>query len=354
MTDGLPPLLPSRYLAILDVGHGACAVVRDGSAVTLVDAGPSAAILEFCRRHGVKSIDRVILTHADADHIKGLVLLLSSGEIKVGEVLLNSDAQKGSKDWSALVWELDHLERDGHVQMIVGVREGESFPVGTSIHLRVLAPRRGLVAIGPGGRDNEGRLLHANTLSAVLRVDVESRLGTALLTGDLDEVGLQHLIDTRAADLKADVLVFPHHGGNAKPSATPALNSEYTNTLLDHVHPRSVIFSIGRGRHNTPRPEILAAIRSHGSAPRVACTQMSVHCAVNVTIQGNHLLPVFSVGRERKICCAGTVILDLDKGGDPSPLGTPYDAFRREAAPTALCRLPIPMPPADDGASGVN
>ena len=48
---------PDRSLAILDVGHGNCAVLRDRRGVVVIDAGPGSSLLEFLTEHKITNID---------------------------------------------------------------------------------------------------------------------------------------------------------------------------------------------------------------------------------------------------------------------------------------------------------
>ncbi len=44
-------VLPERALAILDVGHGNCAVVKTPEGVGVIDAGLRSGLLEFLKRN---------------------------------------------------------------------------------------------------------------------------------------------------------------------------------------------------------------------------------------------------------------------------------------------------------------
>src|SRR3546814_3209881 len=92
-----------------------------------------------------------------------------------------------------------------------------------------------------------------------------------LLAGDMDDSSLDQAL-AAGVDLSANVLVFRHHGGLPGGSDPAA----FAMTLLDAVKPRSVIFSNGKGRHDNPRPEIIAPLREWGCT--IACTQLSERC----------------------------------------------------------------------------
>ena len=64
-------------LLILDIGHGNCAILRDTLAVTVIDCGyDGVTLIETLERLGINAVDNVIISHADIDHIGGLVPLV--------------------------------------------------------------------------------------------------------------------------------------------------------------------------------------------------------------------------------------------------------------------------------------
>ena len=324
-------------LAILDVGHGNCAVIFDGTRAVVVDAGPGTALLEFLTEREISHVVEVLISHADADHLKGLLALLDQDDIRVERVRLNSDATKHTAQWRALVFALEERHRTGQCDFRVELKEGMSISFGDDCRLSVLAPRAALAAMGPGSADDQGREITTNTMSAVLKATLHDR--SVLLTGDVDEVGLAHLLES-GQDLKADILVFPHHGGNVRLGAKPERNRDFAELLLQAVEPETVVFSIGRSKHRNPRPEIVDAVCS---APRrnVMCTQMSRSCAADDGYDDAHLSEAFAAGKRRGHCCAGSIVVSPE-GLVPSVAA--HAAFVRVAAPTALCARSVSAP----------
>ena len=83
-------------LAVLDVGHGASAVLFSGNDVAVFDTGTGSSLLEFLDQQGVTRIRTVVLSHADRDHIGGLVGLLAANTVAIGRVVANTDSSQGS------------------------------------------------------------------------------------------------------------------------------------------------------------------------------------------------------------------------------------------------------------------
>lgn len=316
-------------IVILDVGHGNCAVVYEDARCIVVDAGPGTALLEFMLENEITIVEEILISHADEDHLKGVVTLLDQDDITVRSVRLNSDAAKGSNQWDGLLYSLDDRRREGTIDFEVQLVEGFQMPFSDSV-VEVLAPSSYLAGKGPGSLDSEGRRITTNTISAVVRVRTADR--SVLLTGDVDELGLNRLLSTEQ-DLHAEVLVFPHHGGHVGTSRNSRRNREFAERLLAAVAPSIVVFSISRRKYENPRPEIIEAVKEDPSR-KVMCTQMSRRCMDEPPSDDGHLANMFADGRQSGLCCAGSVVMS-DAGIRPSVAS--HTAFVRRVAPGALC-----------------
>ena len=87
-----------------------------------------------------------------------------------------------------------------------------------------------------------------------------------------------------------------------EPGAHPVLgsgdNSEFAQRLCGAVNPETVIFSIGRGRYQTPRNEIVKGVKVAAPNYHIVCTQLSGHCADRLpSSTPSHLSGVPSRGR---------------------------------------------------------
>lgn len=321
-------------LVVLDVGHGSATIACCHDATVVVDTGRAADLLEFLEGEGIEHVDLILVSHADADHLGGLVGLLAAG-VSVSRVVLNGDALKETQVWGDVLFELQSRHEGTEVAFEVGLSRGrEAFRFG-ELTLDVIAPTQELAARGVGGHTVDGGLIRSNTLSAVIRVSFSGR-PIAVLPGDLDALGLSEFQRWGSADeLAADVLVYPHHGGKSGRS-----DERLAEELATAVNPGLVAFSIGRGRHGTPRPEIVMALRNLLPAARVACTELSTACAgtIDTPVVG-HLAPVHARGRVTTSCCAGSIVLPLrDAVEGAVPDRGSHTAFIDAYAPNALCR----------------
>ena len=323
----------SPSFTILDVGHGNCSVLIDSHEVLVFDACLGDLLLDFLEHKEIFEIHSVVLSHADKDHIAGVQTLLLDNRFVVHNIYVNPDSRR-TNTWRLLRIALRMArERKGtnvNTQLTTQLSGKIS---GGAVQVEVLSPEPEAVLGGVGGIDLQGRPLHPHTLNAVFRL-VKDGIPIALLTGDLDGRGLEELI-RRELDLRARLLLFPHHGG--LPGTTNPV--EFATTLCSSVQPDLVVFSIGRGKHGTPRPEIVDTIRKSLPKTHIACTQLSLHCADAVPKdQPVHLSNNPAQDRSTNSCCAGTIVLDLKKPKHSViPTLKRHLNFIKGNATTALC-----------------
>lgn len=199
------------HLVVLDVGQGQALHVQTASRDLLFDTGPrfggsadagSRILVPYLRAAGVRRLDRVIVSHDDADHGGGTDSLLATVPVDT--------VDRNCVDGEAWTWD--------------GVR------------FRVLHP-------APG---DYSRTLPDNALSCVLKI--ESAHGSVLIPGDIEGRAETELLARHGDSLQAGILVAPHHG--AKKTATPA--------FVSAVAAHEVVFPVGyRNRFGHPHPEVL-------------------------------------------------------------------------------------------------
>jgi beta-lactamase superfamily II metal-dependent hydrolase len=336
--------MTTPMITVLDVGHGSCVVLSCDSEITLVDTGAGATILEHLKSMNRSSIRRVVISHADRDHVGALHTLLSDAFFNVEEIWLNSDAFKGSRLWADLNYELDALSGSGKPTVKLDTRQGNTFSTGP-FKVDIVAPRLRLVGLGAGNRDLEGRRIESNTLSVVARISMGDR-SVVVLPGDLDEVALDHFLDqSPVPDLTASILIFPHHGGHVGRGSDVDRNAEFAKRFTKLVMPQTIVFSIGRGQHGTPRKEVVEAVRSAAPGVRILCTQLSMLCSAQLPPGGEapqHLIKATARGKRGKKCCAGTVAISFyNDDWHIHPSKKSHERFISVNAVSALCKRPL-------------
>jgi competence protein ComEC len=213
----------------LDVGQGLSVVVRTATRTLLYDTGFSndesfdigrSVIIPYLRHQGVKQLDHVVLSHDDRDHIGGYQSISNDFSIERLTVMPGSrylaDSGKASTCGSGDFWQWDGVEfRFLHPDTPIAVKENDR-----SCVLRIS---------GPGG--------------------------SVLLAGDIEEIAERMLVSRFRENLRADILLAPHHG-----SATSS-----STAFIDRVRPREVVYSAGyRNRFGFPRALVAERYRAHG------------------------------------------------------------------------------------------
>ncbi len=238
MATVAPGGLPQGALAltVFDVGQGLAVLVRTRSHALLYDAGPawspdsdsgSRVIVPALRGRGLRGLDALVVSHDDSDHSGGALSVMralpvaqlrsslsSSSEIAQAAPYRIPCAEGGAWDWDSVRFEFLHPAMARYAD------PGES----------------------------------ANNLSCVLKVSGSH--GSALLTGDLESHGEAALLARHAQDLRAQVLVVPHHGSR----------SSSTRAFVQAVAPEVAVFAVGyRNRFGHPGPEVVARYQERGS-----------------------------------------------------------------------------------------
>lgn len=346
MPDGAPnspqPGETDLEVVIVDVGHGNSAIVRDGLTCAIIDAPQKEALFDELYRCGVTSIKHLIISHSDIDHMGGASRLLWDRRFTIGTVWCNSDGLKNTQAWRRFAQQLNIRSRAGdvEVEMTLNTAARTRLCFGR-IKVEVLHPDVEMGLLGPTRNRTEAGNLDANRVSAVVRVTLAGR-PAVLLTADIDSAALARIL-SQGTDLRAPVLVFPHHGGHAGPGPDRA----FAERLCDQVKPNLVVFSMERGGPFTnPSPDVVAGVMDTVPGAHIACTQLSRNChSGNIPEVTAPLTKRSSAGRGSNSCCAGTVAIAWDPKGlryDP-PLAY-HRGFVDRVVASAMCRVDIDIP----------
>ncbi len=327
-------------ICVLDVGHGNAALLQDAELTVIVDAPRGPALVDALRQLGVTVIDRVLVSHADADHLGGMSLILTETDFTVREVRLNPDpTQQGIFfDDFQVATIVARLRCGTELRTELTTELGDQLSFGR-IRIEILHPPPHLAVSGVGGASASGKPLGAHSLSAVFRISIDN-VPLVVLPGDLDDLGLSALSETLSPGaLKAHCLVFPHHGGGVGGSGARA----FARQLCLLVEPEIVAFSIGRGKYGTPRPVVIRGVREARPRVHIACTQLSERCAPQLPgVALAHIADLPARGHISMESCAGSLVFQVAEGiVDARPSRSDHESFVRRAAPTPLCLVPL-------------
>ena len=189
---------PNQNLQVsfINVGQGDSALIRDSNGFdVLIDGGKSSAgptVVAYLREQGVDDIDVMVASHADSDHIGGLIDVLDATDIPV-ESVIYSGYPGDTLTWSNFV---SAVASEGITLTVA------QFPITytwgeTTAH--ILNPETGLV--NP----------ETNDVSVV--VLLEHGNNRFLFPGDIDST-IEATVVARGTPVAADILKVPHHGSN--------------------------------------------------------------------------------------------------------------------------------------------
>lgn len=182
-------------------------------------------------------------------------------EITVEQVLVNPDPKR-TRTWESVRYALGEARRRRATRLFTELHADVDLTrAHREFRIEVLAPQPEEVLAAVGGTDPEGRTLSSNSLSAVVRI-WRGDDPILLIAADVDEAGLETLLrDER--DVRARMLLFPHHGGYPGPGRHGDAARAFAERLTAAVQPEIIAFSLGRGGpHRNPRPETVEGVRA--------------------------------------------------------------------------------------------
>jgi competence protein ComEC len=247
---------PGLVCTFLSVGQGDAAILMSRGRFAVVDGGgvPNGAdtgkkyVVPFLREAGARQLELAVLSHPHPDHALGLVSTLRL--LPTRKLWIPAGEQRG-----------------GLLQDVVAAASGaevEEVELGNApftlgeARIEVLAPPRDRIL-----------LKNVNDRSVVLRVTHGEV--SFLFTGDVEE-GAEQLLEPG----EATVLKAPHHGSR----------TSSTQAFVQKVHPRFVVFCVGRGnRFGFPHSEVQERYRSTGAL----CFRTDVNGAVTFESDGRHV-----------------------------------------------------------------
>jgi len=223
-------------VAFLDVGQGDAIFIESSNGnQVLIDGGPNKEVLSELGKimpFYDRSIDMLIETHPDEDHIAGLAEVLKNYE--VGAIM-----ESGAESKSAVYAEIKKLTAEKNIPEIPA-RRGMKINLGEGAELFILFP------------DRDVSKMDSNYASVVAKLVYGKN--SFLLTGDSPSAVENYLV--MLGGLKSDVLKVGHHGSDTSTS----------EIILGYADPEYAVISVGKdNRYSHPRPEILERLKKFGA-----------------------------------------------------------------------------------------
>lgn len=228
-------------VVVLDAGQGQCVLMKSQNQSIVVDCGsmnswygPGDTAADWLLSMGCHSLDMLVVTHFDSDHVNGIEQLMN--RISVKQVLIPEENQSFATMASSHGTEIHMIEN-------------EQFLRFGSAELNVYPPLS-------DGKDNERGL-------SLLAKAGEDEI---LITGDMSGSTEKKLLETYSLpDIEA--LVVGHHGSKNSTSAE----------LLETVKPEIACISVGKNSYGHPTEETLRRLNAQNCVIYRTDLQGSIH-----------------------------------------------------------------------------
>jgi len=237
-------------IAYLDVGQGDASFIESPTGVqVLIDGGPNESVLrELSAVMGTfdRTIDIVVATHPDADHIGGLVDVLDRYQVSM--IIMTEN----ESDSAVAARFLERVTEEG--AEIVYARRGQVYKLGNGSQFEILFP------------ETNPKDMESNASSIVLKLMYGTT--SALFTGDSPKRIEEYLVLAEGEHLKSDVLKVGHHGSRTSTS----------ELFLAEVDPEYAVISAEKdSRYGHPHVEVTDLLFNYGVATKSTAEDGSVY-----------------------------------------------------------------------------
>lgn len=207
-------------VTFLDVGQGDAIFVESPSGVQmLIDGGKNRSVIRQLGRQSRwfdRSIDVVVATHPDADHIGGLPDVLERYQVSL---VVQSSVRDDGGDAAAFA-KAAAQEAENGAQVLVAKR-GQVIDLGGGAYFEILFPDRDVSGVETNTGSIVGRLVYGDT--------------AFMFSGDAPDNVEEYLAKLDANALQSNVLKVGHHGSRTSSSLL----------FVGFVSPEYAVFSRG-------------------------------------------------------------------------------------------------------------
>ncbi len=237
-----------RYLEVtfLNVGQGDAILVETPAGhQIIIDGGPDNSVLEKLSERMPfydRTIEAIILTHPDSDHLTGLLEIFNHYEV---QNVIWTGVVRDTPQWKEWVKLL--AEEESHIFYAKQGLELSSFR-GRHCNSRECFTATVLYPVDDMRNKNMGD--RANDSSVVVRAIYGDT--SFLFTGDISSKVEKEMVGK--VNLDSNILKIPHHG------------SRYSSSegFLSAVSPAVAVISLGKNNYGHPAPEVLEKLERSG------------------------------------------------------------------------------------------
>lgn len=216
----------------LNVYEGDSTLLVNRSGNFLIDAGRRNYVLKqlpIILPFFDKTIDVVMISHADSDHFEGLNFILDNYKVRL--VVLN-DFDNSNDSYVKLLNKII----DKNIKVVLGI-EGMKIK-SFDFNAEIIYPSKNQLTIN---KTNEKSQL----------VLIKTMNKNWLFTGDITDKILKNIIDLKGIS-NIDILKVPHHGGK----------NTVDSSILSKLGVKKAIVSVGDNNYGHPNGDILSLLNS--------------------------------------------------------------------------------------------
>lgn len=228
-------------VTFFDVGQGDSTLIETpNQSKIIIDGGPDSSVLAKIGRYFSfydRTVDIMIITHPDSDHLAGAVEIAKKYE--VGLIIIN-----GKECVSSLCGEFEKIVKQKNIKVVLAVK-GQEIDLGSGAKIDILMPDNHFGAVAGKQDDNNSSII------SLLSFGKDS----FLFMGDAENKEELSLIDNFPS-LKAGILKVAHHG--SKNSAN--------QLFLEKIDPKFSVISVGaKNSYGHPHIEMINELKKIGS-----------------------------------------------------------------------------------------
>lgn len=231
----------------LDVGQGDSILIEapNGNQL-LIDGGPDNKVIEQLGKNMKffdRSINALLTTHADRDHINGLISVLGKYKIKT---FLDTDNETKTQNFL----DLKELIKNKGVQEI-NINPSSLSLGRASKNIEIILDKKHQIYLEILFPENSAKDWETNMASVVTKLIYKNK--SFIFTGDSPAEVEKYLVSAYGKSLKADVLKLGHHGSKTSSS----------EEFLEAIDPDYAIVSAGlNNSYGHPSPETLDKLKN--------------------------------------------------------------------------------------------
>ncbi len=244
--DNAPNVTGNVTVTALDVGKADALIVQTQNTVTVIDTGNKGdgkKIEKFLTKQGIDTVDTLIITHFDKDHVGGAARLVN--RMKIGTIYV-PDYTSESEEYAGF---LEKVQESGSSLSVLAAKEKTEWQADDAA-----------MSLYASEKTEYGKK-EENDFSLALYM--QHGENTFLFSGDAENARMQEIIGLHLGEV--DFLKFPYHGNYLAS----------TEAFLDACNPKVSIVCCSEKEYADP--STVASLEKRG-------TESYYTCGGNVTV----------------------------------------------------------------------